>query len=353
LINGLSGIRYLKDQNHNEAAKTSFGVRHRTKKQTMKNLLLFAALMFAAILSQAQWEPDVRLTNDPFNSMMTWSNGAHAIAISGDTVHVVWYDNRDGNSEIYYKRSIDDGLTWGEDVRLTNDPGNANDPSIAVSGSVVHVAWSDYRDSDWEIYYKRSTDGGNSWGTDTRLSYSAGNTWYPDIAISGEYLHLIYYDYFNGSWEVFYKRSMDGGFTWQPEVRLTNDPAMSLYAGVAVFGPIVHVVWTDTRDGNGEIYYKQSSNNGLTWGQDIRLTLNDSVSTRPCVTASASVVHLVWCDKRNGNRQIYYKRSEDGGSTWGADTGLTNSFGDSYAPSLAVSGSAVHVVWYGPSRRRL
>jgi len=54
----------------------------------MKKLLLFAALMFAAILSRAQWEPDVRLTNDP-GSSFPGMNNARLIAASGDSVHVV------------------------------------------------------------------------------------------------------------------------------------------------------------------------------------------------------------------------------------------------------------------------
>jgi hypothetical protein len=312
----------------------------------MKKLFLFTAVLLAANLTHAQWEPDARLTNDPFSSITLTSNNAHAIATSGDTLHVVWYENRDGNCEIYYKRSIDGGLTWGEDIRLTNAPDNSWDPSISVSGSVVHVVWEDHRDSDWEIYYKRSTDGGNNWGSDTRLTYSTGNTWYPALAISGELVHLVYYDYCNGWWEIYYKRSTDGGLTWESDTRMTNDPAMSLYASVAVSGPVVHVVWTDIRDGNGEIYYKHSSDDGAHWGQDVRLTIDDSLSTRPCVMASGVVVHIVWYDKRDGNREIYYKGSQDGGSTWGADTRLTNSSGDSFGPSLAVSGSAVHVAWY-------
>ncbi len=43
-------------------------------------------------------------------------------------------------------------------------------PVIAINGSVVHVVWSDERDGNYEIYYKRSTDGGVSWGADTRLT---------------------------------------------------------------------------------------------------------------------------------------------------------------------------------------
>ncbi len=68
----------------------------------------------------AQWQPDVRLTNDPANSYTSYNN-AWCIASSGIVVHVVWYDNRDGNNEIYYKRSTDAGVSWGADTRLTNN----------------------------------------------------------------------------------------------------------------------------------------------------------------------------------------------------------------------------------------
>lgn len=41
----------------------------------------------------AQWKPDVRLTNEPNYSRTFKQN----IAVAGDTIHVVWYDDCDGN----------------------------------------------------------------------------------------------------------------------------------------------------------------------------------------------------------------------------------------------------------------
>ena len=76
----------------------------------MKKIFLFTAALFTANLVNAQWQPDVRLTNDPASSVTTWDNGVHAIATSGDTVHIVWYDDRDGNDEIYYKRGQADSF---------------------------------------------------------------------------------------------------------------------------------------------------------------------------------------------------------------------------------------------------
>ena len=282
----------------------------------MKKIFLFTAALFTANLVNAQWQPDVRLTNDPASSVTTWDNGVHAIATSGDTVHIVWYDNRDGNDEIYYKRSIDGGLTWGTDTRLTNDPAVSWYPSITVTGSYVHVTWCDNRDADQEIYYKRSTDGGNSWGPDTRISYHVGYSWHPTIAISSDGLLLAWYEYTSPFLDIYYKRSTDGGSTWGSESQLTNSGKAD-DESIFATGSIIHVAWYDQRDGNREIYYKRSTDGGLTWGADTRLTNDPANSVYVCISANDSIVHIGWADNRDGEYWIYYKRSIDGGITWG------------------------------------
>jgi hypothetical protein len=311
----------------------------------MKKLLIFIGAILATTFSQAQWEPDVRLTNDP-GSSWTPLNNAWCIAVSGDTLHVMWFDNRDGNNEIYYKRSTNGGISWEPDVRLTTNSGKSARLCVALSGPFLHVVWTDDRDGNYEIYYKRSTDRGASWGADTRLTEYIGNSLNPSMAVTDSFLNILWYDNRDGYWEVYYKRSIDSGETWDPDVRLTYDPADAFNASIAVSGLIVHTVWVDYRDGNGEIYYKRSIDCGVSWGQDTRMTIDTAKSTRPCVATSGAVVHVVWFDKRDGDNEIYYKRSADGGTTWEADTRLTNSFGDSFDPSVAVSGSAVHIVWY-------
>ncbi len=345
----------------------------------------------------AQWQPDVRLTNNPAYSYTSGSN-TWSVAANGNVIHIVWADFRDGKFEIYYKRSTDAGVSWGTDTRLTNN--NADDmqspsvtvsgsfvhvvwceqhagnydiyykrsidagiswgaqtqfttditwstaPSLAVTGSVVNVVWNDNRDGNWEIYYKRSTDAGVSWGTNVRLTNDTTDSEAPSVAVSGQIVHVAWLDeYYTSLMEIYYKRSTDGGVSWGTKVRLTFDSAKSLFPCIAVSGSDVHVVWYDQRDGNREIYYKRSTDVGITWGVDTRLTNNTSFSKLPSVAVSGSVVHIVWEEERDGNQEIYYKRSTDAGITWGADTRLTNNTSSSEYPSVAVYGSVVHVVW--------
>src|ERR1051325_9513309 len=119
---------------------------------------------------------NIRLTNDLAVSETP------SICADGSNVHLVWIDYRNGNQEVYYKRSTNSGLSWSSDIRLTNNPAYTYSPSISVSGLYIHVTWSNYRDGNFEIYYKRSVDGGISWGADTRLTNNSAPSRSPTIS---------------------------------------------------------------------------------------------------------------------------------------------------------------------------
>jgi PKD repeat protein len=121
----------------------------------------------------------------------------------------------------------------------------------------------DNRDGNWEIYYKRSPDGGNSWGQDIRLTNNSGTSFMANLAANDETgLFLVWRDDRDGNEEIYFKLSKDQGLNWGPDVRLTQDGNVSDQPFVAVSGPQVNVTWYDTRDGNEEIYYKRDTTNG-------------------------------------------------------------------------------------------
>lgn len=313
----------------------------------MKHFILFFVSVVVLLLTAnlfAQWEPDVRLTYDDSTSY-TYMDYAWCITADGNIVHAVWYDGRDGNSEIYYKRSPDGGTSWGPDTRLSDFPDESLHPSIAVTGSNVHVVWHDYREGNWEIYYKRSTDGGISWGSDFQLTYNDSVSSMTSVAVFGSIVHVVWLDHRDGNGEIYYKRSPDGGVSWGTDTRLSDFPSESHKPSVAVSDSNVHVVWHDHRNGYYEIYYKRSTDGGMTWEMDSRLSYTSSSSLYPSVGVSISNVHVIWIDYRHGNIEIYYRRSPDGGISWGAETRLTDNPADRGLSSIAVSGSFIHVVW--------
>jgi hypothetical protein len=361
-----------------------------------RRLLTIAIGLLVPVVLSAQWEPDVRLTNDPFESITSFDN-AWCVASFGANVHVVWHDNRDGNTEIYYKRSTDNGTTWEMDTRITDNVAWSERPSVAVCDSIIHVVWYDGRLGPPRIFYKRSLDYGTTWGSDISLTPSVGVAYHPSVAIADSIVHVVWTDMSAGP-QIYYTRSLDNGTTWEAERIITPSapPAGKNLASVAVSDSIVHVTWMDMR-ADPRIYYTRSLDNGTTWELDRSITsttsqfasvavsdsivhvvyadfrfgpdvpkiyyirslddgttwgaetmlADDSASWYPSVAVSGSCVHAVWPDNRNGDpSEIYYRRSVDNGTSWDADIRLTDNVSESREPSVAVCGSHVHVVWH-------
>lgn len=320
--------------------------------------LLIPASLFA------QWEPDMRLS--PNDTAISYNLYTRAVATGPqDMVHSVWHDARDNGGgtgvEVYYRRSVDDGATWQQDIRLTNYiPQSAAYPAIARSGSVIHVTWHVVSPGPYyKCYYIRSTDGGTTWSEDTCLTNnnSSSNT---HVSAAGSDVHMVSQNSTTGSAEVYYIRSTNEGLTWLPEIRLSsNDYKNSFWPVVSTSGSNVHVAWTDMRHSNVcEIYYIRSTDSGVTWGTEILISTIDTptqtASQYSSIAVSGSYVHIAWQDLYHVSGQpagIFYRRSTNEGLSWqpvrilGADSHNTNPSNYPGFPSICASSTNVHVVW--------
>ena len=304
---------------------------------------LLAMLLVAPLTAPAQWQPEVRLTNNTAESI-TCFNNARGIATSGTAVHAVWHDSRDGAPEIYYKRSTDGGLTWGSDRRLTQDGSWSERPSVATCGSVVHVAWYDGRLGPPRIFHKRSPDNGVTWEPDVCLTPDAGVGYHPCVAACRSMVHVVWTDMSAGP-QIYHARPTDFGVTWGAARNITPDaPAAGKnLAAVAVADSIVHVTWTDSRS-VPRIYYTRSSDHGVTWEPGRGIT--PMPSQFASVAVSSATVHVAYADFREGegSPRIYFTRSMDSGTNWSTETPLAEAFASWY-PSVAAAGATVHTIW--------
>jgi hypothetical protein len=286
---------------------------------------------------------------------LTWTKFAScspAIAIdSSNAIHVVWFDTPIGDIEIYYTRSTDGGTTWSAAKRLTWTSGVSYVPAIAIdSNDTIHIVWQDDTPGTYEIYYKRSKDGGTTWSAAKRLTWTTGTSHYPAIAIDSiDTIHLVWYDTTPGNAEIYYKSSADKGLTWSAAQRITWTSGDSDCPVIAIdLNDAIHVVWNRSTPDYDEIYYKSSADRGVTWSVAKRLTWTSGLSGYPAIAIDASnAIHVVWEDSTPGNMEIYYKTSSDGGTTWSAAQRITWTSGDSRCPVMAIDAiNTIHVVWY-------
>jgi len=249
----------------------------------------------------SQWEPARRLTFGGSAAQLSYHFTRSLALDQEDRVHVVWYDTRDGTPQIYYRRSRDNGTTWGPEIRLSPTLSPQEQPAIAADGRSVYVVWHDMRSGYRDVYLRRSMDGGETWGPERLLSVGEdlADSMYPAVAVSGSHVHVTFADNRDGPVHVFYTRSIDGGVTWSEDHRLSDNlPSDSWTPSVGVSGEAVYAVWTDTRDGNEEEYFKRSIDGGATWGPDTRLTYDGVNSWAPVLQAAGQTLHLVWFSQK-------------------------------------------------------
>jgi hypothetical protein len=314
--------------------------------------IFFTAVIFMILFSSLAygdtWTPIKNLSNDAGNS---WHP---AIAVDGLNIYVVWEDDEQWSpQDIYFRKSDDGGATWRPKENLTNNAGHSSSPAIAVDGQNIYVAWQDNipgSDRSDEIYFKKSDDGGTTWTANKRLTNNRVSSGLPAIAINGSNIYVVWQDYRlrNGNYEIYFRKSDDGGATWRPRRQLTYTTDNSLTPAIAVDSLNVYVIWMDYRPGGGNyaIYFKKSVDGGATWTTK-RLTWNAGDSLVPAMAVNGSNIYVVWQDYRlrNGNYEIYFRKSDDGGATWRPKENLTNNAGSSERPAIVADDSNICVVW--------
>jgi len=318
----------------------------------MKGLrVLIGSMLLSSfpLLAQVEWEPTVRLTNSYSWSYLPYNN-ARCIEASGHTIHAVWGESPSGSSaNVFYKQSRDNGATWTEAVQISTAPTISNYPSMAVSEPYIHVFWKDLRDGNPEIYYRHSVDDGESWLSEVRLTEDVFDSDFPSSAASDSFVHVVWQDIRAGNLEVFYKRSSNNGETWGEDTRLSSTTGNSRFPCIEANGPELYVVWYDDTEGNYEIYFLHSRDNGETWEAEARLTEEQGSSEHPSIEIDGGNIHLAWMDDRNehpANAEIYYMLSTDNGETWGQEKRLSDAIRNSYNPSISVADSNVFISWH-------
>ena len=70
-------------------------------------------------------------------------------------MYVVWSDDTPGTTEILYRRSTDGGASFGGTVNLSNTTGHSYPAALAAYGNNVYVVWTDNSLGNFDILYRR------------------------------------------------------------------------------------------------------------------------------------------------------------------------------------------------------
>jgi len=276
----------------------------------------------------------------------------------------VWSEDFEATREVHYGVSSDQGATWSCETQdqILSAPSSAVDtgpPSAAIDGSgVMHVVWNQNSGTTSEVYYSRSTNGGQTWSgseADRAISFpDGGNVVSPKIACSDDRLVVVWRETGDGGLPVIHGGcSTDGGNTWSCETadHEISQPATlitSLAVDAGVWDNGIHVVYAASFDTGSPYHYEifsTSSSDGFSWSGETELTPvsfdedhTRSTSNPDVFVHSCGSVLAAW-DERNEDsdtEEIHYSVL-DGGVWSGATMDQILSFPDGengYRPSI-------------------
>ncbi len=103
--------------------------------------------------------------------------GHTALSVDGNGAVVVLYDGAatpGGFQTIFARRSSDRGATWSSAVALSKAGETSTAPAVESRGTGDVRAWyyetTGGNDDAWNVWYRRSTDGGATWSSALRIS---------------------------------------------------------------------------------------------------------------------------------------------------------------------------------------
>jgi hypothetical protein len=240
------------------------------------------------------------------------SNADIASSNDGSDVYVVW----EQEGEIMLVASHDGGETWGEIVTASNTLGASTNPSVATSanGETVHVTWQD-TPGNGDIFYTRSTNGGETVETSRNLSNTPGRSDDHQLLTEGSNVYVVWVDYTTGNGDIYFRKSNNNGDgTFSSTINLSRGSGLSFLASrdpdMAAQGTKVSVIWAAYPDraarGAGEIIFRESLNSGGTFGKHIvvsKTPFADSKEPQIDYTPEDGERYAAWND-RGGPRRV-------------------------------------------------
>ena len=301
---------------------------------------------------------------------------------SNGVLHLVWVNDSNNYKDVYYANSIDEGFSFSEPVRINSHPNTVvaytqAGPKIAIRGEEIIVVFMDDRTGYTSVYISLSTDAGISWEDDIRVSDQPYLEAYPEIGvgIDGK-LHLIYYSYnqnysFNSvryttasSGSIEFLSSVPVGITneemepcdcCQPDIVIADNG--DLYIGyrnnisnlrmqyivkkeydsdsfqepfpISYFsdyvsycpssGPSLSIMENNIASGfyvsqHNNSYVNHAYLDSLIFSGEVNVSPGSGASQNyPFVILKEFFIHTAWIDYRNGNPDIYYASMQLGG----------------------------------------
>jgi hypothetical protein len=202
-------------------------------------------------------------------------------------------------------------LNFGSETKnLTQNEDDSVYPQVSSSSNSVYVVWQEsvgsYGSRNYDIFFRKSNDGGGTFGPPINLSNNSGFSEHPQIASVGNNIYVVWVDDSSGEREIMFSKSSDTGRTFTDSIVVNQNSMAPNHVELAAEGESIYIVWNsfDKEMGN-IILLSKSDNTGKTFAEIREIGIADK-ETFPKIAAYADEYYVVWDKKNNKDTEILF-----------------------------------------------
>ena len=190
-----------------------------------------------------------------------------------------------------------------ETNNLTQNEDDSVYPQISSSSENIYIVWQEsvgsYGTSNYDIFFKKSNDSGETFGSPINLSNNTGFSEHPQIASVGNIIYIVWVDDSSGEREIMFCKSSDSGKTFSNSTIVSKNSMGPNHVELAAEGQSVYIVWNSfDKEMRNIILLSKSDDAGKTFAELREIGIAD-METFPKIAADADEYFVTW-DKENG-----------------------------------------------------
>lgn len=244
---------------------------------------------------------------------------------------------------------IDEGadlVPWGEEVVVSASDETDDAASLVWTGESYVVGYWDYRGGDADVFIQRIDREGQRVGEEEQVTTSAGDGFGPSLVWTGRELGVVWDDRRDGNFEIYFARFDSELRRLTGDVRLTEDPAWSLYPQIVWSGREYLVVWQDERRGLFEVYAQRIGPEGPAGSNEPLSDPGDGQEAEsPVVAFDGTSYHVAWLEGALDRLEVRMMRLDQLLRSQGTARLSNAASGSASAPSIAAGAGVVAVSW--------
>ena len=268
------------------------------------------------------------------------------IASVGNHVYVIWVDDSSGQREVMFSKSLDSGKTFSNSIVVSQNSLGPYHAELAAKGQNVYIVWNSFgMETSNIILLAKSNDEGKTFGELIEIGEGDTET-YPKIAANDNEYYITWDRRDNKDTEILLSKGhKDYNIQNVTQIeKLINEDVDGGESQVAADANRVIVTWTSNIPINKKyVYVSSSMNNGNDFGDNIPISSTNSSNVENIIIDDNS--YIVWQDNIDGNHDIFYTKGNINGISIDKPLNVSNNIGISECPSIAVSTSAIHMIW--------